>query len=171
MASPDSAVARGFAANLRAVRQERLITQEELSHAAGLHRTEVGLLENGRRIPRLDTLLRLAAALEVEPVELLRGVHVQIPGRIEVRAMAPERTDAEAALESGLLTLILKRRPEHLTAEALMEEAGPAAAGVPGGGDALRRGLDRLRRAELVRDRAGVIEPTLATLHLAQLLL
>lgn len=39
-----------------------------------LHRTEVGLLERGERLPRVDTLVKLAGALEVSPCELLEGI-------------------------------------------------------------------------------------------------
>jgi transcriptional regulator with XRE-family HTH domain len=45
-----AAIARLFGQNLR---------------RAGLHRTEIGLLERGARVPRIDTLLKLAAALGV----------------------------------------------------------------------------------------------------------
>ena len=55
------------------------VTQEALAGRAELHPTEIGLLERGQRVPRIDTLLRLAAALGIEPAELLAGVHVQPP--------------------------------------------------------------------------------------------
>jgi transcriptional regulator with XRE-family HTH domain len=58
-------VARRFAENLRQVRKETGLSQEEVGFRAGLHRTEVGLLERGARVPRLDTLVKLAAALGV----------------------------------------------------------------------------------------------------------
>jgi transcriptional regulator with XRE-family HTH domain len=34
----------------------------------------IALLERGLRSPRLDTIVKLAGALEVEPCELLRGM-------------------------------------------------------------------------------------------------
>ncbi len=45
-----------------------------LGFAAGLHRTEVGILERGERKPRIDTLVKLASALEVTPEALLEGI-------------------------------------------------------------------------------------------------
>ena len=39
-----------------------------------LHRTEIGNIENGRRIPRVDTMVRLAGALEVKAEVLLSGI-------------------------------------------------------------------------------------------------
>jgi hypothetical protein len=45
-----------------------------LAHRAGLHLTEIGLLERALRLPRLDTIVKLAGAFEVEPCELLTGM-------------------------------------------------------------------------------------------------
>jgi len=58
-------VARRFSENLRRIRKETGLSQEEVGFRAGLHRTEVGLLERGARVPRLDTLVKPAAALGV----------------------------------------------------------------------------------------------------------
>jgi transcriptional regulator with XRE-family HTH domain len=68
-------VARQFAANLRQARKRSGLSQEEVGWLASLHRTEIGLLETGARTPRIDTLVKVAAALDV-PVEcpLLDGI-------------------------------------------------------------------------------------------------
>jgi transcriptional regulator with XRE-family HTH domain len=63
-----------FALNLRAVRTERKISQEELGNRTDLHRTEISLLERGQREPRLGTIVKLASALEATPEELCTGV-------------------------------------------------------------------------------------------------
>jgi len=47
------------------------MTQEELADVAGLHRTQISLIERGRRDVRLDTIGRLAKALQVEPASLM----------------------------------------------------------------------------------------------------
>jgi transcriptional regulator with XRE-family HTH domain len=70
----DPQVAAAFGKNLRAARKKKGIGQEKLAWATGLHRTTMGFLENGERVPRIDTFLRLAEALEVEPADLLKGV-------------------------------------------------------------------------------------------------
>lgn len=41
---------------------------------SALHRTEVSLLETGRRIPGVDTAMKLAACLAISPDELLAGI-------------------------------------------------------------------------------------------------
>jgi transcriptional regulator with XRE-family HTH domain len=60
--------------NLRKHRRRAGLSQEEVGIRASLHRTEVGLLERGERLPRVDTLVKLAGALEVSPGELLAGI-------------------------------------------------------------------------------------------------
>jgi transcriptional regulator with XRE-family HTH domain len=68
------AVAERFAKNLTRLRNRADLSQEELGFLASLHRTEVGMLERGIRLPRIDTLIKLAGALEVETGDLLNGI-------------------------------------------------------------------------------------------------
>jgi transcriptional regulator with XRE-family HTH domain len=70
----DERAARRFGANLLAARRRAGRSQEELAALCGLHRTSIGLVEQGRRLPRVDTLIKLAGALGVEVEELLRGI-------------------------------------------------------------------------------------------------
>lgn len=74
-----SDVAERFGQNLFMCRRRAGFSQEALGHAAGLHRTEVGLLEHGRRVPRIDTFVKLACCLEIPADELLDGI-VWVPG-------------------------------------------------------------------------------------------
>lgn len=59
--------------NVRRLRQQMGLTQEQLAHEAQLDLTYVGGIERGRRNPSLLVLVRLSAALGVEPAELLRS--------------------------------------------------------------------------------------------------
>jgi transcriptional regulator with XRE-family HTH domain len=70
----ERALATRFGENLAQHRDRAGISQEELGFRADLHRTEIGMLERGIRLPRIDTLLKLAGALEIEPGELLDGM-------------------------------------------------------------------------------------------------
>ena len=63
-----------FGPMLRRVRMERGLTQEELADAAGLHRTEISLLERNRRKPLLETVVAISRGLEMTPAELLHEV-------------------------------------------------------------------------------------------------
>jgi transcriptional regulator with XRE-family HTH domain len=67
-------VAVQFGNNLRYCRRRADLSQEELGYAASLHRTEIGLLERGARIPRIDTLVKLASGLSIPPSELLTDI-------------------------------------------------------------------------------------------------
>lgn len=86
-------IAARFGDNMARQRELADLTQEELSVRASLHRTEVSQLERGLRIPRIDTLVKLAASLEVEPAELLEGIDWQ-PG--ETRAGGFHNSNPEA---------------------------------------------------------------------------
>jgi transcriptional regulator with XRE-family HTH domain len=68
-------IARRFGANLVVARERANLSQEEVGWLASLHRTEIGLLERGARVPRIDTLVKLAAALSVRiDCALLDGI-------------------------------------------------------------------------------------------------
>ena len=67
-------VAERFGENLMVYRRRAGLSQEELGFRASLHRTEIGELERGVRVPRIDTLVKLAGALSVPPGDLLKGV-------------------------------------------------------------------------------------------------
>jgi transcriptional regulator with XRE-family HTH domain len=64
-----------FGQNVRAERLARSWTQEDLAHRTGLATVQVSRIERGKREVRLTTLLRLAAALETTPNDLLRGLY------------------------------------------------------------------------------------------------
>lgn len=67
-------LATRFGENLARWRRRADLSQEDLAGMASVHRTEIGLLERGLRLPRIDTLVKLASSLEVEAAELLEGI-------------------------------------------------------------------------------------------------
>jgi predicted transcriptional regulator len=71
-------VRRLFAVNVIEMRRALDLTQEGTADRAGLHRTEVALIEAGERTPRLDTIVKLAGALEIEPCGLLLGMGIRL---------------------------------------------------------------------------------------------
>lgn len=60
-----------FSANVRRLRREAGLTQEELAERAGVHRTYVGMLERSEKNVTLYNVERFADALEVEASLLL----------------------------------------------------------------------------------------------------
>jgi transcriptional regulator with XRE-family HTH domain len=64
----------------------RHISQEALAERAGIHRTQISLYESGRRMPLLETFVRLAGAVALTPDELLGPIRwmpgIDSPGRL-----------------------------------------------------------------------------------------
>ena len=60
-----------FGKKIQAIREEKSMSRTELAQASGL--TEKGLtyIEEGKRIPRLDTFLRIAKGLGVSPEAIM----------------------------------------------------------------------------------------------------
>jgi transcriptional regulator with XRE-family HTH domain len=76
---PRDSVAEQFGRNLRRCRRRADISQEELSYAASVHRTEISQLERALRTPRIDTVIKLAGALEVPAGDLVGGIAWEPP--------------------------------------------------------------------------------------------
>jgi transcriptional regulator with XRE-family HTH domain len=72
-------LARCLGENVLLIRRRADLSQEQLGFLASLHRTEIGQLERGVRIARIDTVVKLAGALEVPPGDLLKGM-AWVPG-------------------------------------------------------------------------------------------
>lgn len=68
----DPGVGGNLGRNLRRARESRELTQEQVAERSGVHATEVSRIEAGKRDPKVSTVERLAAAVEVSPGELLR---------------------------------------------------------------------------------------------------
>ena len=81
-ADPGSFAAR-FGRNLTRAREAADLSQEAVGALAELHRTAVGQLERGERIPRADTVVKLCGALRVGPEVLLAGL-VWVPPKIGI---------------------------------------------------------------------------------------
>ena len=97
-------VARRFSENLRRLRKAADISQEELGLRCSLHRTEIGLLERGARVPRIDTLIKIAGGLDIRvDCALLDGI-----------------TWMSGTVEAGGFTILSPPEPA-----ALMDRAGP----------------------------------------------
>jgi len=77
-------IARRFGENVRRQRRKADLSQEQLAKRANLHRTEIGLIERGKRVGRIETLIKLAAALEVPADVLIDGIDWVVVTSLEV---------------------------------------------------------------------------------------
>lgn len=75
--------------NLARCRKTADMSQEQTSIRAGLHRTEISNLERGLRVARVDTVAKLAAALEVDPGDFFEGIVWQ-PGDVRYGQFKPD---------------------------------------------------------------------------------
>jgi len=64
--------AEKFGALVRALREERGLTQDQLAERAGVSATYIGFIERGDNVPTLTIILQIASALRVRSSELLR---------------------------------------------------------------------------------------------------
>jgi XRE family transcriptional regulator, regulator of sulfur utilization len=62
-----------FGHNVRRLRLERKMTQEELAQKAGINRSYLGSVERGGRRTSMENIARLAKALGVSADVLFRG--------------------------------------------------------------------------------------------------
>jgi len=67
---------------IRQLRQERGMSQEVLSGLAAVSRSHLAEIENGRDKANVDTLWRIAGALEIRLSDLIRRVEDEIERRI-----------------------------------------------------------------------------------------
>jgi transcriptional regulator with XRE-family HTH domain len=67
-------IAKRFGENVLLARRRSDLSQEELGFMAALHRTEISQVERGLRLARIDTVIKLAGALQVPPGDLLEGM-------------------------------------------------------------------------------------------------
>ena len=63
-----------FGKAVRALREERGYSQEDLAERAGLHRNYVGGVERGERNVALENIVKLAGALSVRTRDLFESL-------------------------------------------------------------------------------------------------
>jgi len=84
---------------LRAARNERQLTLEDLGVLAGMHWTNIGKIERGQVHPSVETLVRLSTALDLDPAPFIAGLNADMyPGRahkLTARDLLAARRDQE----------------------------------------------------------------------------
>jgi transcriptional regulator with XRE-family HTH domain len=79
-----------FGDNLIRARKLSGMSQDELAVRASVHRTEISQLERGLRIPRIDTVVKLATSLETSVLDLLVGINWESGSARHGRFRGPE---------------------------------------------------------------------------------
>ncbi len=63
---------------IRRIRSQKHMTQELLSGFAGIARSHLSMIENGSKQANMDTLWRIAQALEITPSQLVAAIEEEI---------------------------------------------------------------------------------------------
>lgn len=62
---------QNLAANLRRIRAERGLSQDDFAALVEVHRTYINHLEQAKRSPTIDVIERMADRLKIDPSDLL----------------------------------------------------------------------------------------------------
>lgn len=88
MQNPD--VKKSFGASVRVWRSRLGVSQEELAERAGLHRTYISDVERGARNVSLESIEKLAYALEISVSALLSYDREPLPDTLQSRFLVPD---------------------------------------------------------------------------------
>jgi len=67
-----------FGRVLKRLRKEKGVTQERLAQESGYHTTYISQIECGKKNPTLQTLFRIAEALEILPQDIISSTLEEI---------------------------------------------------------------------------------------------
>ena len=68
---------KAFGVVISRLRVRKGLTQERMSGLAGIARSHLVALENGEKTAKLDTMWRIADALEITPSELVQEIELE----------------------------------------------------------------------------------------------
>lgn len=129
-----------FNERLRAIRKEKGLTQAELAEKAGIAVNSVRLYEAGARLPKLDTIARMAVAMGLTANDLMAGQWGKFDG-IFLSDEEFQQDDREAQLIYHFRTLndngqtVAVERVQELTQIPAYQRRTDTAQSVPGGAD------------------------------------
>lgn len=145
------------AANLYRLRSQKGWSQEQLAEKAKLSRIGYRNLESGQSVPRSDTVLALASALEVSPGQLFE----QQPMLRHARFRATKNLASRSAILGDVARWLadvgeLEQLLERPRGASVLEKVQPAA--TPEESAAQTRKALELDGRELIRDICGLLE-------------
>jgi transcriptional regulator with XRE-family HTH domain len=117
MSNEESSAERRFALRFQRLREMRNLTQAELGRRAGMAAASVSHFETGQRMPSLESLIKLADALEVSTdvllgrAELSVGVGVQVdPIFLRASRASAETLDTVKRVTAAILSGVESRQ-------------------------------------------------------------
>jgi transcriptional regulator with XRE-family HTH domain len=84
--------------NIKRIRKEKGVSQEKLAEACNTATSYIGLMEIYKNVPKLSTIERIAAALDVDPLELFKD-----------KNKAPQEQEAEIQNKKKSILLIIEK--------------------------------------------------------------
>lgn len=70
---------------IQKMRNTKGMSQEVLSGLAGLDRTHYSKIERGLRSPNINTIFKIAQALEIPPHELVKEIEAELNNSTEIQ--------------------------------------------------------------------------------------
>ena len=92
-------IKRAVGKRIKAVRQQNVLTQDQLAEQVGLSSKYISGIERGVENPTMDILIRMAKVLEIEPYDLF---------------LFGESEDSEKALRKGIKRMLREADREKL---------------------------------------------------------
>ena len=95
---------------IKKVRNSKGLTQEELAELMGINSKYLSSIERGKENPTLNTVLKLAESLDVNPNEIFKDIKIENPQKIKRRINTLLKKADEDQLQGiyKILTMILK---------------------------------------------------------------
>ncbi|MCB0635368.1 MAG: helix-turn-helix transcriptional regulator [Lewinella sp.] len=113
---------------LRSLRKEKSKTLTELAELAGVSKSLLSKIENGRTVPSLPVLLSLIQALDMLPETFFAGLRFEAPQRYQHRRPADHQTFEKEEEASGFhYQRIMEKGFHDFTLEAVILDIAPGA--------------------------------------------
>jgi transcriptional regulator with XRE-family HTH domain len=84
--------------NIKRIRKEKGVSQEKLAEACNTATSYIGLMEIYKNVPKLSTIERIAAALDIDPLELFKD-----------KNKAPQEQEAEIQNKKKSILLLIEK--------------------------------------------------------------
>lgn len=99
MPKTHSPAAEEIGRRVREVRESQQISLEDLGHLSGVNWTTIGRIERGVSSPAVESLVRIAGALEIDPGTLISGLTSDMYGERTHQMTARELIQARTTRE------------------------------------------------------------------------